>query len=168
MSLSPDRRPVAFGNVGAVADAIRASGGRLSSARRIVLESLFRAEGPISAPDIADGLGGRAVGVEISAVYNSLLRLEELGVVRRIHIGRGPGLYAVEDGTEHEYVACDACGHLETIDPARLDRARAEIRDAIGYGARFTRFALIGRCPRCVREHVAGAPTSPAAAKCPS
>ena len=43
----------------AAVEALRASGRRASAARRLVLEALFAADGPMSADQIADGIGGR-------------------------------------------------------------------------------------------------------------
>src|SRR4051794_41964875 len=42
---------------GAIA-ALRAGGLRVSAARRLVLESLFAAEGPATVEELADGVGG--------------------------------------------------------------------------------------------------------------
>jgi len=147
--VATDRAAAAFSDVEAVTAAIRERGGRVTTARRGVLAALFAAEGPTSAPDIADGLGGRVTGVNLSSVYRNLGQLEELGVVRRVHAGAGPVLYVLQDGSQREYVVCETCGHVETVDPTRLDRVRAEIRNALGYQTHFTDFALIGLCPRC-------------------
>lgn len=148
MSLAPSTAPSALDADG-VAAAIREGGGRLSSTCRMVIKALFAADGPVSAPDIADGLGGGMIDLDVSSVYRNLQRLEELGVVRRIHVGRGPRLYALQDGSQHEYLACEACGRVETVDAARLDGVRAEIHSAFSYRTRFTDFALIGLCPDC-------------------
>lgn len=59
MTLAPRRDPLVFEDVDDVAAAIRERGGRLSSARRVVLAALFAADGPVSAEYIADGLGGK-------------------------------------------------------------------------------------------------------------
>ena len=149
MSLAPGPAPAAFSNADGVAAAIREGGGRLSSTCRILLKALFSADGPISAPHIAEGLGGGIIDLDVSSVYRNLQRFEELGVVRRVHVGNGPRLYALQDGSQREYLACEACGRVETVDGARLDGVRAEIHSAFSYRARFTDFALIGVCPEC-------------------
>ena len=45
--------------VAAAVGALRHRGLRLSSARRVVLEALFAAGRPVTAEEIADGIGGR-------------------------------------------------------------------------------------------------------------
>lgn len=151
MTLAPQRAPLAFTDPEDVAAAIRARGGRLSAACRVVLASLFAAEGPVSAERIADGLGGQAIPLEISSVYRNLERLEELGVVRHVHAGHGPGLYTLEGDTRHEYLVCERCHRVDAVDAARLDRVRAELREAFGYEGRFSHFPIVGLCGDCAR-----------------
>lgn len=160
MTLAPRRAPLAFGDIDDIAAAIRASGGRLTAARRVVLAALFAADGPVSAEYIAAGLGGRVIGSEVSSVYRNLERLEELGVVRHVHLGHGPGLYVLEDGTQREYLVCERCDRVDSVQAASLDRIRAAIENAFGYQARFSHFPIVGLCSRCAgpgrdRDHAA-------------
>ena len=72
-------------------DAIRSlrdSGLRLSTPRRLVLEALFAADGPVSATQFS-----RTLSLDESSVYPNLELLERRGVVRHIHLGHSPGLY---------------------------------------------------------------------------
>ena len=48
--------PLAAPDMNSAVDALRLQGLRVSAARRLVLESLFAADGPIPAERIADGL----------------------------------------------------------------------------------------------------------------
>lgn len=149
MTQAPHRAPLAFSDLDSIVAAIRAGGGRLSSTRRVVLSALFAAEGPVSADYIAEGLGGRMVRSEVSSVYRALERLEELGVVRHVHVGHGPGLYALEGDTPREYLVCERCDRVDTVAADRLDRVRGEIRAEIGYEARFSHFPIMGLCAAC-------------------
>jgi len=131
---------------------VRAHGGRVTAARRRVLDSLFAAEGPVSAEFIAAGRGGAGGALELTSVYRTLEQLEQLGVVRHVHIGHGPGLYALIGAEEHEYLACEQCGRVTRVASARLDPVRAEIRARFGYDVRFTHFPMLGLCPACAGE----------------
>ena len=104
--------------------ALRARGMRVSTARRQVLEELYAAEGPVSAEDAAGSR--RLPGADLASVYRNLVVLEEVGLVRHVHLGHGPGRYALA-GTTLEFVTCERCGAYEAFDPHRLDaRARAD------------------------------------------
>jgi len=124
---APRRATLAFGDVDGIAAAIREGGGRLSAARRVVLEALFAAEGPVSAEHIADGLGGRMVRSDVSSVYRNLEHLEELGVVCHVHLGHGPGLYALESDTPRAYLVCEQCDRVDGVEAGRLDAVRARL-----------------------------------------
>jgi Fur family ferric uptake transcriptional regulator len=132
----------------AAIDAVRARGLRLTAARRLVLEALLAADGPISAEDIAGGLGGRLPSSDLTSTYRNLETLESLGLVRHFHAGHGPGRYVLE-GANEEYLACEHCGRVEAIDPAELEPVRDAIRDIRGFEARFSHFPVVGRCADC-------------------
>jgi Fur family ferric uptake transcriptional regulator len=152
MTVSPDRRPVVVADLDEAIEAIRKRGLRLTASRRLVLEALLKAREPISAEEIADGLGGRMTQSDIASVYRNLETLGELGLVRHFHAGHGPGRYVLEGNGEREYIACESCGALQSVDPARLDGVRDEIRELSGFEARFSHFPIVGLCARCVRK----------------
>ena len=124
---------------------------RVSAARRLVLEALYGAEGPLSAERIAEGLEGRLPRSDLASVYRNLETLEEVGLVRHVHLGHGPGLYALA-APEHEYLVCESCHAVRTVAKAELDEIRAQVRDRFGFEARFTHFPLVGLCPDCIAE----------------
>lgn len=152
MTQAPRRPPLEFDDLDGVVTAIRERGGRVSAARRIVLEALFAADGPVSAEFIADGLGGRVVQSDVSSVYRNLELLEQLGAVRHVHVGHGPGLYALEGQKGREYLVCERCDRVDTVEPGRLDGVRALIRDGFGYEAGFGHFPIVGLCADCAAD----------------
>src|ERR687894_1530547 len=113
-------------------EALRARGLRVSAARRLVLESLFAAEGPIPAERIADGLAGRLPRSDLASVYRNLETLETVGLVRHFHLGHGPGLYAPSGAGEREYLVCNSCGTVATVDPDEMDPVRSLIEERFG------------------------------------
>jgi Fur family transcriptional regulator, ferric uptake regulator len=149
VTTSPVRQPLNFESIDEVLGMLRAHGHRISSSRRLVLEALFDADGPVSAERIAEGLGGKRTKAELTSVYRTLERLEELGVVRHVHIGHGPGLYALVGHGEHAYLACENCHRIKAVEVDELDSVSGEIRERFGYDARFTHFAILGLCADC-------------------
>jgi Fur family ferric uptake transcriptional regulator len=152
MTVSPDRKPVVVTDLEEAMEVVRRGGLRLTSSRRLVLEALLTAREPISAEEIADGLGGRMTQSDIASVYRNLETLGELGLVRHFHAGHGPGRYVLVGFGDREYLACESCGALESVDPAALDGVRDAVRDLSGFEARFSHFPIVGLCPRCARE----------------
>ncbi len=131
---------------------MRASGLRVSSARRVVLEALLVADGPMSAEQIAQGIGGRVQCSDLASVYRNLECFEQIGVVRHVHLGHGPGLYALALDGEREYLTCERCADFRAVDPRALDLARELIRRSFGYRASFRHFPIVGLCDACQRE----------------
>lgn len=163
MTVSPDRQPVVVADLNEAIEVVRRSGLRLTSARRLVLEALLAARAPISAEDIADGLGGKMTQSDIASVYRNLETLGGLGLVRHFHAGHGPGRYVLEGFGDREYLACESCGALESVEPAALDGVRDAVRDLSGFEARFSHFPIVGLCARCAKQRSVSAPRATAA-----
>jgi len=81
---------------------MRARGLRVSAARRLVVEALLAADGPMSAEQIAHGIGGRVPASDIGSVYRNLQAFEDIGLVRHVHLGHGPGLHSLAVAGELE------------------------------------------------------------------
>ena len=123
---------------------LRASGLRISTARRLMIHALFEAEGPVSAAHLVHSLS-----LEESSVYRNLEVLERRGLVRHLHLGHGPGLYVLASRDEAEYLYCESCAKVTVIAPAELDPVRDQIHERFGYTPRFTHFAIVGLCDQC-------------------
>ena len=152
MTHAPHSPALVFHSLEEVAAKLRESGGRLSAARAMVLETLFAADGPRSAEYIAGDGGRRRIPLDLASVYRNLERLEELGVVRHVHLGHGPGLYALVSAGEHEYLVCERCDRVTSLDPSALDAVRQQLHETFGYRARFTHFPIVGLCPTCAGD----------------
>jgi Fur family transcriptional regulator, ferric uptake regulator len=129
-------------------DLLRARGLRASTARRLVLETLFASGEAISAERIAGGLDGRLPRSDLASVYRNLERLEEIGLVRHFHLVHGPGLYALA-AREREYLFCERCGAIRPVVPGALDDVRATVRERFGLLPRFSHYPLVGLCEGC-------------------
>ena len=128
--------------VAAAVNALRAQGLRVSSARRALLEALYAAGRPLPAETLADGL-------DLASTYRNLDALERAGLVRHLHAGHGPGLYAPAGAPDSEYAVCEACGAVSTFAGGELDRVRATVAELCGLAVRFGHFPLVGRCAKC-------------------
>jgi Fur family transcriptional regulator, ferric uptake regulator len=142
-------RSLDFDRPETVLNALRGHGLRISTARRLVIHTLFSADGPASAEELAADLERRGTPVDLASVYRNLETLEEIGAVRHFHAGHAPGRYVVAGGGEREYLACDRCGALIEADRRDLDGVRSEVRRRFGVHASFSHFPIIGVCAAC-------------------
>ena len=144
MTIAPHAPVLAVDNIDDAIEVLRIRGLRLSMTRQRVLEALFAAGRPLSAEDLALRLD-----LVPTSVYRNLETLERHGLLRHVHLGHGPGLYALIGRGEREYIHCPSCGTTRTVRPELLDPVRTHIRRRFGYEVRFTHFALMGECLAC-------------------
>jgi Fe2+ or Zn2+ uptake regulation protein len=136
-------------DLGSALAVLRAHGLRLSTARRVVLSALFAADGPMSAEQIAAGVGGRVPESDVASVYRNLETLERLGIVRHVHLAHSPSLYAIASQGDREYLTCERCAEFVAVGPSELSEVRRAIRAKFGYAARFSHFPIVGLCATC-------------------
>jgi Fur family ferric uptake transcriptional regulator len=144
MTEPPDSPPQVFTSVEDAIRALRDSGLRLSTARRLVLDALFEADGPVTAAHLS-----RTLSLDESSVYRNLELLERRGVVRHLHLGHSPGLYVLASERDVEYLYCERCAKVTAVTPDRLDPIRERVQRDFGYTPRFTHFAIVGLCRDC-------------------
>jgi Fur family transcriptional regulator, ferric uptake regulator len=110
MTIAPDAPPLVCRNLADAARALRERGLRISTPRRLVLEALFASEAPQSAEQIA-----RRSSLDLTSVYRNLEILERHGLVRHVHLGHGPGLYALLGEGERGYLYCERCHAVRAL-----------------------------------------------------
>ena len=130
--------------------ALRTRGMRVSGTRRALLEALYDTPEPRTAEELAGEL-------DMASVYRNLDALEHVGLVRHVHVGHGPGRYALAARREHGFAACESCGRHAALPLDALDAVRAAVRAATGFTSDFSHFPIIGLCPECLsrprKEH---------------
>ena len=152
VTVSPDRKPVVVTDLEEAIDAVRATGLRLTAARRLVLEALLAARKPISAEDIADGLGGKmtAVGHRVGLPQPRDARRAR----PRAPLPRRPWPRPLRPGGLRR----PRVPRLRVLRGAGVRRAggagrRARaVRELSGFEARFSHFPIVGLCARCAQE----------------
>jgi Fur family ferric uptake transcriptional regulator len=126
---------------------LRSEGHRVTAPIRFVLGQLFAAGSPLSAAQIAER--SPHGDLQPSSVYRALERLAEVGVARHVHLGHGPSLYLLVGSGEREFLSCERCGAVATVEPRELDPVRRAIERRSGYRARFSHFPIVGLCADC-------------------
>jgi Fur family ferric uptake transcriptional regulator len=135
-----------------VEERLRRVGQRYTPNRRVLVDALLRARGPVSISDLL--VGKRALPQ--SSAYRNLAVLEQAGVIRRVITDDDFGRFELdEDLTEHHHhLVCSHCGRVEDVAiPANLERSIGRTLDRLAKGAGFAsvdhRLDMIGRCRSC-------------------
>jgi len=135
-------------SVEAVLAMLRVQGGRVTSARRILLEILFSAETHLTAEELAEAIQARNPDVHMSTVYRNLDELQRLGVVLHSHLGHGPATYQVA-ANAHVHLVCGECGTAVDAPMSMFaDLARAAASE-LGFVIDPRHFAVLGKCSSC-------------------
>jgi Fur family ferric uptake transcriptional regulator len=158
MTVAAQGRPLVARDVVDALALLRASGLRVTSARRLLLDALFTVDRPVGADEIAAGLDRAVPPSDLASVYRNLETLEQIGLVRHVHFGHAAGLYELTRGQRHEYALCERCAKVIAVPAGELDEARAVIERVLGIEPSFTHFPLVGRCGACRRERAGERP----------
>ncbi len=106
-----------------------------------MLDALLAAARPLTAEEIAGG-------ADVASVYRNLETLEAIGIVRHVHLGHGPGRYALT-ARSGGWATCEGCGTSTLLDPDALHEIRRVVMETAGFDAGFGHFPIVGRCPAC-------------------
>lgn len=129
---------------------LRASGGRVTTARRQLLQALFDSGGHRTAEDLAAEVQARSPDVHISTIYRNLDEFERLGIVVHTHLGHGPATYHVSSSA-HGHLVCADCGTAIEAPPELFRDLSENAEQRFGFRIDPRHFAVLGRCRDCAR-----------------
>ncbi len=130
----------------AIAARLREEGHTVGKTRASILEAVRVKQRSFTAEELADSLGE----THVSTVYRTLALLEEIGVVRHIHLSHGPAIYertAVSADIRH--LVCESCGRHVAVPRRVFDTARRTLERDYGFVLDGSHFAIVGRCRAC-------------------
>ena len=127
---------------------LRADGGRVTTARRALIEALLAARAHVTAEDLAARVQAAHPEVHRSTVYRTLEALERLGVVVHSHLGHGGGVYHLAD-ERHQHLVCETCGAVVELPDAEFAPLARAVRKRYGFTIEPGHFALVGTCRAC-------------------
>jgi len=131
-----------------ILDLLRSGGGRVTTSRRIILETLFEAEGHLTAEELAAAVQGRAPDVHMSTIYRNLDELQRLGVVLHSHLGHGPATYQLA-ANAHAHFICEECGAMVEAPIDLFKGLSRTVKTQLGFAIDPRHFAILGRCSNC-------------------
>lgn len=141
--------------VEAVLEGLRNQGGRVTPARRIIVEELLAKKGThLNAEQVVAGVRQRLPNVAESTVYRTLSALEDLNVVNHVHLGHGPATYHLS-GASHRHLVCTTCETVTDLSAETFDVLAETLRQRYGFSLTDEHFALSGHCERCARAKAA-------------
>jgi len=124
-------------------------GYRLTSSRRAVVDALAQAGGSLTAADLYEVGRARHKRLGLVSVYRTLEKLEELGLVQRVHRPDGCHAYiSTMDGHQH-LLLCESCGRVEVFRGDDLIEFTRRLEGESGFEIREHWLQFFGLCKRC-------------------
>jgi Fe2+ or Zn2+ uptake regulation protein len=125
------------------------SGYRLTDSRRTVVEVMANSRRALSPLEVYDIARARHAGLGLVTVYRTLEKLEELGVIQRVHQPQGcQAFIAAFTGHQH-LILCSACGKVQFFDGDNLEALIQNIGHETGYQINEHWLQLFGLCEDC-------------------
>jgi Fur family transcriptional regulator, peroxide stress response regulator len=135
---------------------LEASGRRLTSQRIAVCEALLAHGGHPTASDVYQHVHAAHPTISQATVYNTLALLEELSLIRLLHIvGDAHAHYDI--GVErHVNAVCTRCGRINDIHTDTLEALLGLVATRSGYRLSSSEGVIVyGHCPDCASTQVA-------------
>ena len=127
---------------------LRATGSRVTTARRALITALVEADGHVTADDLAAAVQAAHPDVHRSTIYRTLDALERMGIVDHVHFGHGRAVYHLGD-QPHHHLVCEECGRVIEVPDSLFDELAQQLQAGYEFTIRPHHFAVLGRC----RDH---------------
>lgn len=128
---------------------LQASGYRVTEPRRTIVELVASADHALSPIEIYDSGRHECPRLGLVTVYRTLERLEELGLVQRVHSPDGCHRYLrAFEGHQHLLI-CTRCGRVEMFAGDDIEPLAQRVEQSTGYQVQDHWLQFFGVCPRC-------------------
>lgn len=135
---------------------LRATGGRMTAQRRLILQTLTDLGGHPSAEEIYAAARSRDPSLNPSTVYRTLGWLEEVGLVSHRHLDAGQRRERCErfdpaSPVEHHHFVCERCGRVDEFDAVEIAQVKVDFARQHGALVEAASLTLYGLCADCLR-----------------
>lgn len=123
---------------------------RRTNALRELLRYLLNFERPINWGTLSKAPEIRAC-CDPSSAFRVLVKLEEIGLVRRMGSpNRSYYFMLTLPGEHHDYLICTSCGAIDDLDiECPVEEMEKRIKKDTGYSSLYHELEFFGICPRC-------------------
>ncbi|MGL5825350.1 MAG: Fur family transcriptional regulator [Nocardioides sp.] len=129
-------------------DRLRGHGYRLTPQRELVLRAVDEL-GHATPDEILAEVRQQSAAVNVSTVYRNLEVLEEIGLVRHVHLSDRTPTYHSNQGHAHFHLVCRNCHRVTSVDPDMAATFATALRHQQGFDADLGHLTVHGRCVQC-------------------
>lgn len=128
----------------------RKAGLRRTKALENILAILVASHQPLTLADVAES-PDLTSGADKATVYRVLVKLEELGFIRRLGLHDRSTYYTlIHAGHHDDYLVCTQCGRIQRLDIAcPVEALEKQIEKQTGFRKLYHELEFYGLCPAC-------------------
>jgi Fe2+ or Zn2+ uptake regulation protein len=131
---------------------LKDNGYRLTDSRKAVVETVAEATHVLTPVEVYDRARKSSPGLGLVSVYRTLEKLEELGLIQRVHQAHGCHAF-IARGVGHEHLLlCTQCGAAVRFRGDKLNPLIESISRKTGYTVEDHWLQLFGLCKECKRK----------------
>ncbi len=128
---------------------LQSNGYRLTNARKAVVETVARTTSALNPLEVYEQAKSACPGLGLVSVYRTLEKLEELGLIQRVHQHGGCNAYLPHaDGHQH-LIICQRCGKAVYFAGEDMDAFFERVAGEHGFTVNEHWLQLFGLCTDC-------------------
>ncbi len=128
---------------------LQKNGYRLTAARRAVVQAVASSRRALSPVQVYDTARRRYPALGLVSVYRTLEKLEELGLIQRVHQPEGcQAFIAAGQGHQH-LLLCRVCGRVIFFEGDDLHALMGSLARRTGFRINEHWLQMFGVCPSC-------------------
>jgi Fur family ferric uptake transcriptional regulator len=140
------------GMLDACTEKLTAQSLRQTDTRRVLLEILHTATGPLAPPDIVTLCHRAGRKANKTTIYRDLAAMEQAGILQKVIVSDRKQYFELTERGHHHHFVCTKCEGIEdvAIDEQNLIAAVERIGRRLGFSVETHTFEFYGRCANCL------------------
>ncbi len=130
-------------------DRLQERGYRLTGSRRTVVEIIACSQRVISPLEVYEQARSRTPGLGLVTVYRTVEKLEELGLIQRVHRPNGCQAFVASQNGHQHLLICKQCGNVQYFSGDQLESLMHDVESESGYQVSDHWLQLFGLCVEC-------------------
>ncbi len=132
-------------------ESLQAHGYRITDPRRVVVEAIASSNRLLSPYDVFELARLRYPKLGLVTVYRTVEKLEELGLIQRVHQPSGCQAFVAAFSGHQHLLICQSCGRVEYFsgEHEKMDSLISAVGEGSGYRVKGHWLQLFGICSNC-------------------
>jgi Fe2+ or Zn2+ uptake regulation protein len=128
-------------------------GYKLTRQRKAVVEVVTQAHTRLSAADVFTQAQRACPDLGLTTVYRTLEILEQMGVIRRVHLEDGCEGFAPATAEHGHHLICSRCQETIEFEECNLASLLKRVAEQTGFTIEQHWLELVGLCPKCQKKN---------------